>query len=810
MEGTVDLGLAGTGRRIKRNPGDGHRGRPNAPRRRLLARVVVAATAAVLCTLGLSVAVGQAARAAGTPTMTSIFPISGVDIGGTKVTIIGTDFTNATEVDFGTDSVKFTVVSDTEIIATTDAQADGTVDVTVVTPDGSVDIQNGDPTNGGYTFKHLLTETGISPASGPVGGGGTMTITGSGFTGTFLVIFEQFPVFGQPRSARASFTVDSDTQITAVIPPAPTGVPGIASVTVVSPVPPDTSTGVLSYNYVSTPTVTGVSGNFGLASGGTTVTVTGTGFTSGTTVQFGSVPATSVTVHSNTSLSAVSPPNSPGVADITVTNAIGTSAVSLADQFTYLPLPSVTGVSPAVGPAAGGNNVIITGTTFMLPDGNLTATEVDFGSVPARGFFVNSATQITVGVPPGSAGTVDVTVKTSAGTTAATSADQYTYFPLPAVTGVSPSNGPIVGGNTVTVTGTGFTGASAVSFETVPATSFTVNSDTSITATVPAAVAGQFPLVPTIEDVTVTTPGGTSATSAADQYAYEPVPAVTGVSPSSGPSVGGNTVTITGEDFTGGTGFITPSAVLFGTVPATSFTANNDGSITATVPAGAVGIVDVTVTTSGGTSPISAADQYTYHPTCTTTITGTNATQLDVTRGLTCLVNATQNGRVTVEPGAALSVTNSTVNGSVTATSPSGITYCGSTEFGGLSVTGATGAVVLSGALPDGTACTADMISGAVTITGATAPVTVTGLNQNGTLTLETDTAGVTLDGSQLNGRAYVENNTATAPAVIAVAGNTVTGSLYCTGNNPAPIDNGSINTVSGTATDQCAGIAER
>ena len=185
------------------------------------------------------------------------------------------------------------------------------------------------------------------------------------------------------------------------------------------------------YNYVSDPTVTSVSGNFGLVSGGTTVTVRGTGFTSGTTVQFGSIPATSVTVHSNTSLSVVSPPNSAGVADITVTNQVGTSAVSLADQFTYLPLPAVTGVSPAVGPAAGGNNIIITGTTFMLPDGNLTATEVDFGSVPARGFFVNSATQLTVEVPPGSAGTVDVTVKTSAGTTAATSADQYTvYFSL--------------------------------------------------------------------------------------------------------------------------------------------------------------------------------------------------------------------------------------------------------------------------------------------------------------------------------------------------------------------------------------------
>jgi hypothetical protein len=367
---------------------------------------------------------------------------------------------------------------------------------------------------------------------------------------------------------------------------------------------------------------------------------------------------------------------------------------------------------------------------------------------------------------------------------------------VPAVTGVSPAAGPTAGANTVTVTGTGLTGASAVSFGAVAAASFTVNSDTSITATVPAGAVGT-------DDVTVTTPGGTSAISAADQYAYLPVPAVTGVSPGSGLSVGGNTVTITG------TGFTDASAVSFGTVPATSLTVNSDTSITATVPAGAVGIVDVTVTTPGGTSATSAADQYIYHPTCTTTITGNHSTQITVSSGLTCLVNATQSGQVTVAAGASLSVTDSTISGAVTATSPAGITYCGSTESGSLTVTGATGPVVLGGMLPD-TACAADTISGAVTVTGASAPVTVTGLRQAGTLTLENDTAGVDLEGGQINGRIYVSDNTATAPAAITVSGAVVTGSLYCTGNNPSPTDNGSINTVSGTATGQCAAIAQR
>jgi hypothetical protein len=105
---------------------------------------------------------------------------------------------------------------------------------------------------------------------------------------------------------------------------------------------------------------------------------------------------------------------------------------------------------------------------------------------------------------------------------------------IPVVTAVSPASGPLAGGGTsVTITGTGFTGATAVDFGAAAATSVTVNSDTSITATAPAgASAGAV-------DVTVVTPNGTSATSPADQYTYT---APTGTATASLTDSGGNPI----------------------------------------------------------------------------------------------------------------------------------------------------------------------------------------------------------------------------------------------------------------------------
>ncbi|HXX89182.1 MAG TPA: IPT/TIG domain-containing protein, partial [Acidimicrobiales bacterium] len=134
------------------------------------------------------------------------------------------------------------------------------------------------------------------------------------------------------------------------------------------------------------------------------------------------------------------------------------------------PAPTVSSLSPASGPSAGGTAVTITGTGFG------GATQVLFGTAAASAFSVTSATSITATAPPGSAGSVDVTVTTPGGTSATSSADRFTYDAAPTVTGLSPASGPSAGGTAVTITGTGFGGATQVLFGTAAASAFSVTS----------------------------------------------------------------------------------------------------------------------------------------------------------------------------------------------------------------------------------------------------------------------------------------------------------------------------------------------
>ncbi len=258
------------------------------------------------------------------------------------------------------------------------------------------------------------------------------------------------------------------------------------------------------------PAVTSVTPNRGPAGGGTSVVIAGSGFTGTGAVLFGGSPAASFSATSDTQVTAVSPSGS-GVVDVVViTAAGGASSTGTVDQFTYIPAPTLTSISPTSGPASGGTQVTINGTAFT------GATAVVFGQAAASQLKVVSDTQITVVSPAGTSGIVDVIVTAPGGTSATSPADQFTYNPpAPAVTALDPKAGPIGGNTQVTITGTNFNGATAVTFGKIASPKFSVNSDTQIVATTPKGTA----LGPV--DVIVTTPSGDSPRTQADQFTYQ-------------------------------------------------------------------------------------------------------------------------------------------------------------------------------------------------------------------------------------------------------------------------------------------------
>jgi alpha-tubulin suppressor-like RCC1 family protein len=189
-------------------------------------------------------------------------------------------------------------------------------------------------------------------------------------------------------------------------------------------------------------------------------------------------------------------PSDVPVAVATLSEVTGIAAGGYHDIAYGEAIPTVTAVSPAAGPTAGGTTVTITGTDFT------GATEVKFGGTNAT-FTFNSPTSITAFSPARAVGTVDVTVTSPSGTSPTMPQDRFAYVAAPTIKKLSPKRGPTSGKTVVTITGKQLSGATAVSFGSTPAIILTNKSATSITAESPAEAAGTV-------YVTVTTAGGTS------------------------------------------------------------------------------------------------------------------------------------------------------------------------------------------------------------------------------------------------------------------------------------------------------------
>lgn len=231
--------------------------------------------------------------------------------------------------------------------------------------------------------------------------------------------------------------------------------------------------------------------------------------------------------------------------------------------------PTISSFTPTSGPV--GASVVIHGDNFTGPDPDVTG--VKFNGVSAV-FTIDNPNKITATVPPG-ATDGPIALTNSDGTATSAASFDVTPSPGPTITSFKPTSGPV--GTSVQITGTGLFGASTVTFNTTNATTFTVDSNTQITATVPAGA--------TTGRIKVTTSGGT-ATSATNFTVTGGAFAITSFNPMSG--VIGTSVVITGVGFTG------VNRVRFNGTSAT-FTVNSNTQITATVPAGATtGPISVT------------------------------------------------------------------------------------------------------------------------------------------------------------------------------------------------------------------------
>ncbi|MEU9763746.1 IPT/TIG domain-containing protein [Streptomyces sp. NPDC047985] len=246
-----------------------------------------------------------------------ISPNQGSTGGGTLVTITGTNLSNTSKVMFGSKpATNITQVSATQVTAVSPSGT-GTVGVTVTTPGGT---SNPVP----FFYVGAPFKSSLSTTSGPLAGGNTITVSGTGLSTATSVSF---------GAVTATPTVISDSSISVTVPAGAAAGPVPVTVTTAGG-----SNNGLTYTYVDAPTIGTIVPTSGPTSGGTAVTITGTNLDTTDSVTFDGVPAPFAVINATT-LSAVTPPGTAGAADVVVTNAAGTATA--ADAFTYVAGPGI-------------------------------------------------------------------------------------------------------------------------------------------------------------------------------------------------------------------------------------------------------------------------------------------------------------------------------------------------------------------------------------------------------------------------------------------------------------------------------------
>ena len=433
------------------------------------------------------------------PAVTGMSPDSGSTAGGTTVSITGTGLAGATGVRFGAAAAVITADSSTQITVTS-PPGKGTVTVTVTTAAGTSKTTAA----GHYTYtarpKRTQSISFAAPGSGTAGGSAALSATGGGSGNP--VVFSVDRAGGPGVCTLSASTVTYTGSGSCVI---DANQAGSATYTAA---PQVQQTITVNGGQKKTQSISFTAPASGTAGGSAALSATGGG--SGNPVAFSVDPASgpgvctlsASTVTYTGSGSCVIDANQAG-------NASYTAAPQVQRKITVNGIrQSISFTAPASGKAGGSAALSATGGG----SGNPVAFSVD----PASGPGVCTLSGSTVTYTGSGSCVIDANQAGNATYTAAPQVQRtITVYPPPVVTGVSPATGQCNGGNTVTITGTGLDGATSVSFGSTAATKFTVDSSTQITVTSPPG-----PGYSIYADITVTTPGGTSAITRFDKFEY--------------------------------------------------------------------------------------------------------------------------------------------------------------------------------------------------------------------------------------------------------------------------------------------------
>jgi hypothetical protein len=430
--------------------------------------------------------------------------------------------------------------------------------------------------------------TGIVPAITDTTTTQNVSITGSGFTSITDVLLK--PVSGSNVDIFATSWVVSPTQIVATVPAPVAGV-----YTVIATNSAGSNTTSAPYTVVATPTVTSMSPTHGAASGGTTVTIVGTGLAGATVTVGTAAPVAAVVNAGGTSLTFRSPASVAAAG-----TALPVVVTATSGQMTAVPTwtddPTITSMSSQVGNITGGNFVEIKGSGFT----GAAAGDVVFDGTAATAIKVVSDGDLWAQTAAASAMAANAVVTMASDASATSTASAWTYVSIPTVTGfangASSRNADTLAnpvGASITIDGTGFYNTVAaplsVYFGTIKATLLS-NTATTVTVNVPTQAVS-----PQIADVTVTNTIASSPINSADKFYYLPTaaPTITSVVGSVSAASGG-AVLVTGTNFTGSVCSDVTAGLSGALVPVQSCTVINDTQILAfIVPASGAATGDV-------------------------------------------------------------------------------------------------------------------------------------------------------------------------------------------------------------------------